>query len=420
MRRAPTKGAKRVQPAFVFVPFVCFVSTPHADTSPASHRAPASGLRQGGSHASGRQRHRSDERQRHAIRRLPEQCGHDGRQGAEDESSPARGDAGGALRWCGAVREAGDRRAGLPQLPPDAATRSAASVGAAADDRLGVPRWRRRSASSIDFSAPNVAKPMHVGHIRTTIIGDSPRRIARFLGHDVITDNHIGDWGTQFGMILTAGRHCARREAPSPPIRSSELVRVYREVNAATKDGSHAVLETCKAELVKLQAGDAENLAIWQQCIDVTLKPAPDSLRPPRRQIRPLARRELLQQIACPARGGDARKGPRPRKRRRGLCFLRRREATRRRSFHGPQGRRLDRQPRHHPQGGRRFPLRHHRSRHDRVPRQRMERGRGLVCRRRAAAAPFPPALRCRAPLGQDPRLQHIAFGIHPRGQTAR
>ena len=79
------------------------------------------------------------------------------------------------------------------------ATRAHAMLG---DERLGVSLADEPKSIVIDFSAPNVAKPMHVGHIRSTIIGDTLGRLARFLGHKVITDNHIGAWGTQFGMIL--------------------------------------------------------------------------------------------------------------------------------------------------------------------------------------------------------------------------
>jgi arginyl-tRNA synthetase len=136
------------------------------------------------------------------------------------------------------------------------------------DPRLGAPEPGKGKTVVVDFSGPNVAKPMHVGHIRSTIIGDSLCRIARFLGFKVIADNHIGDWGTQFGMILHGWKTTLDHTAlEADPI--SELVRVYRGVNAAAKDDP-AVLETCKAELVKLQAGDPENLAIWQQCIDVS------------------------------------------------------------------------------------------------------------------------------------------------------
>jgi len=136
------------------------------------------------------------------------------------------------------------------------------------DERLGVPATGAGRTVVVDFSAPNVAKPMHVGHIRSTIIGDSLARIARFLGFNVIADNHIGDWGTQFGMILhgwKTKRNAAALEADPIP----ELVRIYREVNAEIK-ADDGLLEICKAELVKLQAGDAENLEIWQRCIDVS------------------------------------------------------------------------------------------------------------------------------------------------------
>jgi len=150
-------------------------------------------------------------------------------------------------------------------LPAAYAARAAALLR---DERLGVPAPGSGRTVVVDFSAPNVAKPMHVGHIRSTIIGDSLARIARFLGYRVITDNHIGDWGTQFGMILYGWKHfldAAALEADPIP----ELLRIYRDVNAATK-ADPAVLEVCKAELVKLQAGDPANLAIWQQCIDVS------------------------------------------------------------------------------------------------------------------------------------------------------
>jgi arginyl-tRNA synthetase len=150
-------------------------------------------------------------------------------------------------------------------LPAAYAARTAALIR---DERLGVPATGTGKTVVVDFSAPNVAKPMHVGHIRSTIIGDSLARIARFLGFKVIADNHIGDWGTQFGMIIYGWNHFLDEAAlAADPI--TELVRVYRQVNAATKEDP-AVLEVCKAELVKLQAGDPTNLAIWQQCIDVS------------------------------------------------------------------------------------------------------------------------------------------------------
>ena len=143
-------------------------------------------------------------------------------------------------------------------------------LGQQADPRLGVAAVPEPRRVVVDFSAPNVAKPMHVGHIRSTIIGDCLARVARFVGHEVITDNHIGDWGTQFGMILLGWKQsldAARLE--TDPI--AELLRIYREVNEHAKS-DQAVLQACRDELVKLQAGDEENLAIWRRCVDLSLR----------------------------------------------------------------------------------------------------------------------------------------------------
>jgi arginyl-tRNA synthetase len=149
-----------------------------------------------------------------------------------------------------------------------------------ADEKLGIVPTTRPRTIVIDFSAPNVAKQMHVGHIRSTIIGDCLARIARFVGHTVITDNHIGDWGTQFGMVLYGWKRDLNEAALlSDPIR--ELLRLYKAVNAESKAQEEEmkagdrpdtpVRDACRAELVKLQAGDSENRAIWQRCVDVSL-----------------------------------------------------------------------------------------------------------------------------------------------------
>ena len=138
------------------------------------------------------------------------------------------------------------------------------------DDHVGVPPVAQAKTIVVDFSAPNIAKPMHVGHIRSTFIGDSLARVARFIGHKVITDNHVGDWGTQFGMIIHGWKtQLDQSKLKADPIH--ELVSVYKAVNAAAK-ADEAVLETCKAELVKLQQGDAENLGIWKECVRLTLE----------------------------------------------------------------------------------------------------------------------------------------------------
>ncbi len=138
------------------------------------------------------------------------------------------------------------------------------------DERLGVQQTNEPKVIVIDFSAPNVAKPMHVGHIRSTIIGDTLARLARFIGHKVITDNHIGDWGTQFGMILWGWKHLSDiKESERDPIEA--LLAIYKEVNSRCKEEPE-LLSECKAELVRLQSGDAENRAIWERCIAVTKK----------------------------------------------------------------------------------------------------------------------------------------------------
>ena len=117
----------------------------------------------------------------------------------------------------------------------------------------------------IDFSSPNVAKPMHVGHIRSTILGDSLARTLRLLGHRVITDNHIGDWGTQFGMLLLGWKsHLDRAALDRDPI--AELERIYKVINAECA-ANPARLEEAKQELVKLQNGNAVNYNIWRDMI---------------------------------------------------------------------------------------------------------------------------------------------------------
>jgi arginyl-tRNA synthetase len=138
------------------------------------------------------------------------------------------------------------------------------------DDKAGVPGVAEAKRIVVDFSAPNIAKPMHVGHIRSTFIGDSLARVARFIGYTVITDNHVGDWGTQFGMIIHGWKTQLDHEAlKKDPIH--ELVRAYKSINAAAK-ADEAVLAVCKGELVKLQQGDADNLAIWKECVRLTLE----------------------------------------------------------------------------------------------------------------------------------------------------
>jgi arginyl-tRNA synthetase len=138
------------------------------------------------------------------------------------------------------------------------------------DERLGVAKAGSTRRIVIDFGSPNVAKPMHVGHIRSTVLGDALARIAQFLGHEVIRDNHIGDWGTQFGMVIYGWKNLLDRQSlQRDPL--AEIVRIYKETNErSTKDPQ--VREACRQELVKLQAGDKENIDIWNECVALSMQ----------------------------------------------------------------------------------------------------------------------------------------------------
>ncbi len=140
-----------------------------------------------------------------------------------------------------------------------------ALMGAIKGEHLFFAKAEKPKTVVIDFSSPNVAKPMHVGHIRSTILGDSLARAFRLLGHKVVTDNHIGDWGTQFGMLLLGWKTMLDKAAlAQDPI--AELERIYKLLSAECKEDG-AKLEAAKLELVKLQAGDEGNLGIWREMI---------------------------------------------------------------------------------------------------------------------------------------------------------
>lgn len=121
----------------------------------------------------------------------------------------------------------------------------------------------------IDFSSPNIAKRMHIGHLRSTIIGDSITRIYKYLGYHMIADNHIGDWGTQFGKLIIGYRRWLDKEAyKENPIE--ELERVYVEFSKLSESNPE-LEEEARLELKKLQDGDPENFALWKEFIKVSL-----------------------------------------------------------------------------------------------------------------------------------------------------
>jgi arginyl-tRNA synthetase len=138
------------------------------------------------------------------------------------------------------------------------------------DERLGVAETESPQRIVIDFGSPNVAKPMHVGHIRSTVLGDALARVAKFLGHEVVRDNHIGDWGTQFGMVIWGWKNLLDRDAlQRDPL--AEIVHVYKETNERASSDPR-VREACRQELVKLQADDKINVDIWNECVALSMQ----------------------------------------------------------------------------------------------------------------------------------------------------
>jgi arginyl-tRNA synthetase len=158
---------------------------------------------------------------------------------------------------------------GFVNLKLSAAWIAAQLTEAAADGaRLGVPTAIKRDRIVVDFSAPNIAKQMHVGHLRSTIIGDAIVRLLRFVGHDVIGDNHIGDWGTQFGLLIVGTAEWGDEAAmAADPIE--ELERVYKLASKRAEEDP-AFAQRARDELSKLQAGDAANTAQWKRFVELT------------------------------------------------------------------------------------------------------------------------------------------------------
>ncbi len=145
------------------------------------------------------------------------------------------------------------------------ALRSAAAAGSPVSGQTWV----------VDYSSPNTAKQMHVGHLRSAVIGEAVARIAAFGGARVIRDNHIGDWGTSFGKIIWAYKQAlatdrSALEAALAATPLEEFERLYKVGNSAA-DADPAVLDASRAELVKLQTGDAENTAIWRRITEVSV-----------------------------------------------------------------------------------------------------------------------------------------------------
>ena len=165
------------------------------------------------------------------------------------------------------------------------------------DQRFGLRNVGQDERVVIDYSSPNVAKPMHVAHIRSTIIGDAVKRVLRALGYEVVADNHLGDWGTQFGKLIVAYRRWLDADAfARSPV--DELLRLYilfcdeeqreraqlgdapapapaadgEEDEGSDPESAPPILKEARRELVALQQGAPENVALWKQFVDVSMR----------------------------------------------------------------------------------------------------------------------------------------------------
>lgn len=127
----------------------------------------------------------------------------------------------------------------------------------------------RKGDVIIDYSSPNIAKRMHIGHLRSTVIGDSIKRIYKYLGYNVVADNHIGDWGTQFGKLIVGYNNWLDQEAYRKEA-IEELERIYVEFSNRAEENPE-LEDLAREELVKLQQGDEKNSALWKEFIKVSL-----------------------------------------------------------------------------------------------------------------------------------------------------
>ncbi|VEE07114.1 arginyl-tRNA synthetase [Neisseria animalis] len=141
---------------------------------------------------------------------------------------------------------------------------------ALSDPRLGVAETADKKTVVIDYSSPNLAKEMHVGHLRSSIIGDSISRVLEFMGNRVIRQNHVGDWGTQFGMLVA---YMVEQQKDNAAFELADLEQFYR--NAKVRfDEDPAFADTAREYVVKLQGGDETVLSLWKQFVEISLSHA--------------------------------------------------------------------------------------------------------------------------------------------------
>jgi len=136
------------------------------------------------------------------------------------------------------------------------------------DPRLGLAPVARPRTVVVEYSSPNVAKEMHVGHLRTTIVGDAIARVLEFAGHRVIRDNHVGDWGTPFGMLIEHLLDVGPDSAGAALLITDP--NAFYQAGRRQFDTDPAFAERARSRLVRLQAGDPDTLAIWQRLVDIS------------------------------------------------------------------------------------------------------------------------------------------------------
>ncbi|MDP2934330.1 MAG: arginine--tRNA ligase [bacterium] len=138
-------------------------------------------------------------------------------------------------------------------------------------DNFGKTDENKKRTIIIDYSSPNVAKPMHVGHLRSTFIGQVIYNLYKFLGYKVVGDNHLGDWGTQFGMIIAGYKKYTNNASELKNVTVSEMLDIYVRFNKEIENAPD-MQETAKAEFKKLEQGDKENRKIWKILRETSLK----------------------------------------------------------------------------------------------------------------------------------------------------
>jgi arginyl-tRNA synthetase len=137
------------------------------------------------------------------------------------------------------------------------------------DPRLGLEPAARPQTVVVDYSSPNIAKEMHVGHLRTTIVGDAIVRVLEFAGHQVIRDNHVGDWGTQFGMLIEY-LHDVGEDSPEAALQRTDPNAFYQAAQGKF-DSDPGFSERARKRVVDLQGGDQETLRLWHEYVDLSL-----------------------------------------------------------------------------------------------------------------------------------------------------